>query len=96
MLAERFVLRTDREGRLTGLPVLPPNEEVEVIVLRKEPAPSSRPAQPSLKLRGSATWIGDPTAPVYDDVEWNGIEAEMEQEWRDLYVSREQDGDGHS
>ncbi|CAG0975918.1 hypothetical protein ANRL3_01805 [Anaerolineae bacterium] len=40
MLAERFVTRTDREGRLTGLPVFPANEEVEVIVLRDIPNPS--------------------------------------------------------
>ena len=33
MLAERFIVRTDRDGRLTGLPVLPPNEEIEVILL---------------------------------------------------------------
>lgn len=95
MLAERFVLRTDREGRLPGLPPLPPDEEVEVIVLRKEPTPSSRPAQPPPKLRGSATWIGDPMAPVYDEVELIEIEAEMEKEWRELYINRESDGDGH-
>ncbi|MCX7111183.1 MAG: hypothetical protein NTX45_13860 [Proteobacteria bacterium] len=95
MLAERFVLRTDREGRLAGLPVFPPNEEVEIIVLRKEPALSSRPAQPSQKLRGSATWIGDTTAPVYDEAELDGIEAEMEQEWRELYISQKRDSDGH-
>lgn len=96
MFAERFILRTDREGRLTGLPPLPPNEEVEVIVLRQEPMPSSRPTQPSPKLRGSATWIGDPAAPVYDEMEWEGIEAEMDQEWRELYASGEADGNGHS
>jgi hypothetical protein len=42
MLADKFVLRTDREGRLVGLPTFPANEEVEVLVLRQEkplPAP---------------------------------------------------------
>ncbi len=32
MLAERFIVRTDRDGRLTGLPVFPTNEEIEVIL----------------------------------------------------------------
>jgi hypothetical protein len=36
MLAERFFLQTDREGRVSGLPVFAANEEIEVIVLRKE------------------------------------------------------------
>lgn len=36
MVTERYVIRTDREGRLTGLPVLPANEEIEVILLRQE------------------------------------------------------------
>lgn len=39
MLAEKFIVRTDREGRLTGLPAFAANEEVEVIVLRKEAKP---------------------------------------------------------
>jgi hypothetical protein len=37
MLAEKFLLHTDDQGHLIGLPTLPPNEEVEIIVLRKEP-----------------------------------------------------------
>lgn len=36
MLAERFILRTDQEGHLTGLPTFAANEELEVIVLRKD------------------------------------------------------------
>ncbi len=45
MLAERFILRTDREGHLTGLPAFAANEEIEVIVLRKQqqPAPMLSP-----------------------------------------------------
>lgn len=42
MLAERFVTRTDQQGRLLGLPTFPANEEVEVIVLRQE-----KPAAPT-------------------------------------------------
>jgi hypothetical protein len=41
MLAEKFILRADQEGRLTGLPALAANEEVEVIVLRQERRASS-------------------------------------------------------
>ncbi len=44
MLAERFILRADREGHLTGLPAFAANEEVEVIVLRKQqPTPMPSP-----------------------------------------------------
>jgi len=55
MLAERYVLRTDVEGRLAGLPVFPPNEEVEVIVLRKE-RQTSRP-----RNQRSATGFATPS-----------------------------------
>lgn len=43
MLAEKFNVRTDQEGRLTGLPTFAANEEVEVIVLRKEPILAGSP-----------------------------------------------------
>ena len=33
MLAEKLYLTADREGRLTGLPILTPYEKVEVVVL---------------------------------------------------------------
>lgn len=36
MFAERYITRTDRKGRLTGLPVFPSNEDIEVILLRQE------------------------------------------------------------
>ena len=83
MLAERFIVRTDRDGRLTGLPVFPPNEEIEVILLRKEMAQTSHPAQ---KLRGSATWLGNDTSPVYGEAALDEIETEMEKEWQELYA----------
>ena len=86
MLAERFIVRTDHDGRLTGLPVLPPNEEIEVILLRKEMAQTSQPFQPSQKLRGSATWLENDTSPVYDEATLDEIEAQMAKEWRELYA----------
>jgi hypothetical protein len=85
MLAERFIVRTDRDGRLSGLPFFPPNEEIEVILLRKETVKSPLPKQISQKLRGSATWRGNDTSPVYEAAELDEIEAEMEKEWRELY-----------
>ena len=74
MLAERYLLRTDREGRLAGLPVFPPNEEVEVIVLRKE-RQSSRPRNqpsPELAWRG-AKLFGDDVAPAFTVEEWGEL-----------------------
>ena len=59
MYAERFVTRTDSNGCLTGLPVFPVDEEVEVIVLRKEKAP--RPPVPeSLSYRLEPAAMGQP------------------------------------
>jgi hypothetical protein len=57
MLAERFVTRTDQQGRLLGLPTFPANEEVEVIVLRQEKP--AAPAQQALEqaYREAATEI---------------------------------------
>lgn len=37
MFAEKFILRADGEGRLTGLPIFAANEEIEILILRKEP-----------------------------------------------------------
>ncbi len=68
MLAERFIPRADREGRLTNLPAFPPGEELEIIVLRRKPAP---PSGPSPKLRGSAHWVGN-TAVLADDTRGRG------------------------
>ena len=96
MLAERFIVRTDQNGHLSGLPVFPPNQEVEVIVLRNEPAISSPSTQASQKLRGSATWVVDDTSPPYGTAELDEIEAEMEKEWRELYICKEMDDDAHS
>lgn len=81
MLAERFMLRTDREGRLAGLPPLPPNEEVEVIVLRKEPKeprPRNLPS-PLLAWRG-AKLLGDDVAPAFSIEEWGELFQEDGQE----------------
>jgi hypothetical protein len=36
MRAEKFILRADPDGRLTGLPIVAAGEEVEVILLRRE------------------------------------------------------------
>jgi hypothetical protein len=74
MFAEKFVLRTDGQGRLVGLPTLAPNEEVEVIVLRKEPMPLRPRHQPSPKLayRG-AKLVGDDVEPAIAMEEWGEL-----------------------
>jgi hypothetical protein len=74
MRAEKFILRTDDEGRLTGLPSLPPNEEVEVIVLHKRPAasfPRHKPS-PTLAYQG-AKLLGDDLAPAIALEEWGDL-----------------------
>ena len=95
MLAEKFVTYTDSQGHLTGLPTLTPNEKDEVILLREQPAPFPVRNRPSPKLRGSATWIGDPTAPLYSEEELDEIDAELEQEGQTLFAAQEQPGHGH-
>ena len=74
MLAERFILHTDSNGHLTDLPVFPPNEDVEVIVLRKEPKkprPRNQPS-PLLAWRG-AKLLGDDIAPAFSIEEWGDL-----------------------
>ncbi|MGH8558291.1 MAG: hypothetical protein ACRESZ_12685 [Methylococcales bacterium] len=74
MLAEKFILHTDNQGRLTGLPNLAPNEEVEVIVLRKEPGAAFPRHKPSPKLAyQGAKLLGDDLAPAIALEEWGDL-----------------------
>ena len=74
MLAERFILHTDSKGHLTDLPVFPPNEDVEVIVLHKEPKKPKPRNQPSslLAWRGAKLFVDD-IAPAFSIEEWGEL-----------------------
>lgn len=70
MLAERLYLTADQEGRLTGLPIVTPNENVEVVLLRPEPA-RTKQRQPSPKLAWQgAKLLGDDLAPAIPLEDW--------------------------
>ncbi len=74
MLAEKFVLHADSQGRLTGLPNFAPNEEIEVIVVRKGqavPLPRHKPS-PMLAFQG-AKLPGDDVAPAIGIEEWGEL-----------------------
>ncbi len=74
MHAERFILRTDSDGHLANLPTFPPNEEVEVIVLLKEPKKPKPRNQPSPLLAWQgAKLIGDDIAPAFSAEEWGKL-----------------------
>lgn len=74
MLAEKCIVHTDGQGRLTGMPNLAPNEEVEVIVLRKGPRASCPKHKPSLKLAyQGAKLLGDDLAPAIALEEWGDL-----------------------
>ena len=74
MRAEKLILKTDHQGILHGLPVLPPNQEVEVILLMAElthsQPPKRRQPSPRLAYKG-ATLYGDDMEPALPANEWN-------------------------
>ena len=70
MFAEKLMLRTDSQGNITGLPVLPPNEEVEVILLRKEHGRRQVRRMPPAELAWQGAQLhGDDIGPIISD--WN-------------------------
>lgn len=74
MLAEKFALRTDGQGRLIGLPPLAPNEEVEIIVMRKEPVSPRSGHRPSPRLvHSGAKFMGDDIEPAFTAEEWGEL-----------------------
>jgi len=70
MQAHRAILETDENGRLSGLPTLPPRARVEIIFLYSEADPGVTIRKPpSVLARLEIT--GDITAPVIDLQDWN-------------------------
>jgi hypothetical protein len=75
MYAEKFSLRTDAHGRLQGLPDLPPETEVELILLLPEkvepPAKARRRPPPGLEEVGEI--CGDIVSPPVAEEEWEAL-----------------------
>jgi hypothetical protein len=68
MYAERVILETDQDGRLTQVPALPPHAKIEAIFLIIDQGrPKKR--QPPEALRGSVTIHGDIVAPAFDETD---------------------------
>ncbi len=75
MHAEKITLRTDAQGGLHGMPSLPPDTTVEVILLMPETAVASQPPhrRPPPQLKGKIKVLGDiVSSPVAAD-EWDAL-----------------------
>lgn len=60
MLAQRVILKTDQTGKLSELPQLPPNRQVEVIFLLLDDAPEKPPRRrPHPDIAGKAQILGE-------------------------------------
>ena len=80
MCAEKLMLRTDNQGKLTGLPVLPPNEEIEVILLRKEHGRHQARRTPPVELAWQGAQLhGDDIGPIIPESDWNMLADDVEE-----------------
>lgn len=68
MQAQRIVTQVDATGHLTGLPLLPPGQSVEVIMLLLDNQPSPKRRKAPTHLKGKMREIGDifTSAPAQD------------------------------
>lgn len=74
MQATKVLITTDGEGRIQGMPTLPPNARLEAIFLvvdQKQPQPTKR--RPSPRIPGLGTIHGDLIAPVVDAEDWDAL-----------------------
>jgi hypothetical protein len=72
MQAEKWVLETDAKGELHGLPVLPPNTKVEVILLFTPTATTTHPKRkPPAELAGQVKILGDIIIPAVSPEDWD-------------------------
>ncbi len=72
MYAERFILETDPSGVLKDVPKLPPNKQLEIILLvlddtRGEQSPRRRPHP---DIAGKTSFLGDIISGV-PETDWN-------------------------
>ena len=73
MHAEKALLETDSQGRLKGLPMLPPNRRIEAVFLimdDPEPAPSLKRC-PASTIAGKGKTLGDLIAPIVPEEDWD-------------------------
>jgi hypothetical protein len=70
MQARRAILETDENGRLNGLPALPPCARVEVIFLYTDAGSAASVRKPPSEL-ARLEITGDVIAPVIDLQDWN-------------------------
>jgi hypothetical protein len=75
MQAEKWILETDEQGQLRGLPALPPHTSVEVILLFASPKPQTTlpKRQPPAELAGQVTILEDLLDPVAPAEEWDAL-----------------------
>jgi hypothetical protein len=75
MNAERLLLTTDEQGRITGLPQFEPNQEIELIVLFSKKPAKSKPVYriPPVELAGKVKILADIIAPVVEENEWDAL-----------------------
>lgn len=72
MYAERLIIETDAQGNPCGLPKMPPNAKVEVIVLvLEETRPSRRQPPPSIAGKGEI--LGDIISPAVPEEDWDTL-----------------------
>lgn len=73
MQAEKWILETDAQGQLRGLPVLPPHTSVEVILLFSSPIPNDlkKKRTPPAELAGQVAFLADILQPVAPAEEWD-------------------------
>ena len=72
--------RADNQGKLTGLPVLPPNEEIEVILLRKEHGRHQARRTPPVELAWQGAQLhGDDIGPIIPESDWNMLADDVEE-----------------
>jgi len=68
MYAQRIVTQVDSTGHLTGLPLLPPGQSVEIIMLLLDNQPPQKRRKAPVLLKGKVREIGDvlSSAPAQD------------------------------
>lgn len=74
MQAEHLILETDDQGRLVGVPELPPHSRIEAIfLLLPEPADPGARRIPPGELAGKAKIRDNIIAPVIPESDWNAL-----------------------
>ena len=73
MYAERVLVETDAEGNPRHWPKLPPNTQIELIVLVMEEPPPSPRRQPPPSIAGQGEILDDLIAPAVPEADWDAL-----------------------